>query len=561
MAFRFSKDTFSDVVLDKSIHDDDLFGAPAPAAAGPSGLTFSTASRRPNPYSPETRYRLSPAFNKSISIIANQISRAKWRFYTANGNEIGSGRIIDLFNRPTPGMSMQSLLAELVSWWDIRGEMAFVSEPDIDKSGGILPLNPNMLTLREPIRPKHRGEVATWHYVFKNGKPQTIADLMIGFEANFNTDPHSIRGLPPALTCGTQADSGIRAWNYNRDFFQNGAMPSALVNLGATARKSDVDSFRREFSEDYGHYAGNSHKIMVTKGSDKVSIDPLSQEFDGEFLKFMMQADDAIYAFYNVPGILQASSLNKSSRYDTSAEELEIFLEMTLLPRMQRITELFQRDLIDRHLQFTNFQRKNNKREGGDGSPTPRLTKALEATLEKAGGRNIVALLDPDTLPIMSKVMQLRAKSVGEVRANLGLSFTEAADWVGIDIPHRVERDDIYVPNNQFNISDLKKNEKLIPGVAPKPEAAKPAAKKAVVAEPVVEQKPEIPRKVRKAFAREMRALTLTKAASDEMWSLADGDAVAEKHGVPAVEVRSLFLKLRGAADPREFFRTYDPCK
>jgi hypothetical protein len=205
------------------------------------------------------------------------------------------------------------------------------------------------------------------------------------------------------------------------------------------------------------------------------------------------------------------------TRFDTAAEERKLFVESTLMPQMNMVSECLQMQVVDRHYAYS--QTKDRKKA--------HLTKAMDAAYEQARSdrpdSDIIVLLDADALPIMNSVNLMKVEQAKGLIENMHLSSKEAADYVGLDIPDRKEREDVWVKNDLLNITDPAFNHKL----QPKPEpAAKPAGeKKPAPKKELTDADKQLVKDAEKSI-RKLRKMTFEKLEGGELWSLEEADAV-----------------------------------
>jgi hypothetical protein len=272
---------------------------------------------------------------------------------------------------------------------------------------------------------------------------------------------------------------------------------------------------------------------MVVAGKD-VKVEQLEQPFqDGAFMEMMKRGDLKVGQLYRVPAVNMG--IYDKTRFDTANEERKLFLEETLVPQCELISEALQAQLVDPFFAFSPVQRRRPRKPNGDEGMSKSLDRQFEKARSERADSNLVVLIDTDTLPIASDVALAKAEYAEKLKSTFMLSPRRAEEWCGFDFDdERPERDEIWAQNNVVCITDPKLNASLVPGV--KPDGEKPAGD-GDKPKPAAEDKPRpaakkelsdderaLVEKAKRLF-RGLRRLTLEKMATDEeLWSLSDAD-------------------------------------
>jgi HK97 family phage portal protein len=474
-----------------------------------SALDVEAVRTSASALSPEYAYASTIAVNAAVGAIARNLSKAKLRQFTASsGREITGGEPYELFRRPVPGMSTRRWLLEIVSWYNIRGEFDCLKGLKNGRPEFLLPLSPQWLDVDSPAQPRSRQHVTRWRYAYPDGAQVTFAGHELLSETMFNP-LSAVRGLPPTEVGSLQIGTDFHANRYNRTFFENDATPSYVFVLPEGTARKDRDLFKRELLQRHGTFGGHSHTAAVVSGRD-VHIEKINDRpQDGSFNETLKQMHADVAMLYHVPAI--EMGIYDKSRFDTAAEERKLFIESTLAPEADAISEALQHQVLDMYpgWKFTTE------------SPR-RMSKSFKESYEKAmderEGSSIIVLLDLDTLPIMAAVKASLIATAKEFRNTLNLSAQETIDYFKLDIEPRPEREDVWVDQNLRNITHPEMNATLNPQ-KPEPDAAKkPEAKP----EPKPAKKTADERRVLLA----LRKLTLDKMDDGDMWTLAEADAI-----------------------------------
>ncbi len=510
-------------------HDVDSGASPANAAVSVRAVDATSKSLNPNEC-----YELSIAVNAAVNAIANNLSKGRFRHFFDTGREITGGPLWELTSFPgrSHKLTQKRFIRELVSWLNIAGEFAVNLIPGKDGwPVEMLPLAPHMLRVILPAKmPNTRADVVQWGYRWTDGSEERIRDDYLFYDRLFNPNPRSIRGLSPLVTGAVQVSGAYYAERYNKQFFENNAIPSHLLVLPDGVPRQQREQFERQYRAEFGKYTNNAHKVMVVAGKD-VKMEALEQPFqDGAFMEMMKRGDLKVAQLYHVPAVNMG--LYDKTRFDTANEERQLFCEETLDPQAELLGESFQSQVTNPFFLLATHT-----------TGKPKLTRSMGERLEKAmsenGGRSITTIFDTDPLPIKHQVLLSKTESAKAMRETYNMSAQEVVDFIGLDLPNRKERDDVWIPNNYLNITHPEMNAALVPGVKPvgdgekKPTAGADANAKAKL-------------KKIEAMVRKLRRPTFDAVEAGEIWSLAEADALADDAALkPAV--RKLRNGLRNA--------------
>lgn len=491
---------------------------------------------------PEEIFAISPLAVSCVRAYTNNIPLAKQRFFTASGEEIVGGDVVDFWKMPYPGISYTRWIERQVVSMLVRGEMAakkFVDNGRLVKMAPIWP-HPQLLTIKSPTsNPRFRSDVVTWQYVWADGQAEDIPDAQLLFDTDINVQPFSIRGLSRFEVAAIVATAQHQSEVYEASFFANGATPSGVLNIGENVGRADLADFDRKWHSKFGG-AENAHKLAIASGKGLAFV-PIEQAFqDGAFIDMQRRIDEQIQQVLNVPPIM-AGGVLQESRFKTAPEEKLQFADSALIPMMNRMSELHQVQVIDAHFRGTKITRRRprGKQPNTDSEGNKYFSKAMGESFEKARSErpdaSIIILYDPDTLPIIPETKLANAEHRLAFRETYNLSPEQLAKHFGDDLPDPDDqspaRTHVWVKNDKIDITDLKANEQIVPGL--RPQEPKPAAPAVVAAPPKKPTKktldPAERLRLDKAYAilRKLRRLTIDKLMGDgELWGLSDGDSL-----------------------------------
>ena len=156
--------------------------------------------------------------------------------------------------------------------------------------------------ISEPTVIRDLAQVKEWRYSWEDGVLAYYTTDQVCFDKMFNP-MSNVRGMSPILTGANEIGSSYEAGRYNKQYFENGAVPSHLLVLPeGTPRQTRLDVENRYLAT-FGIGDGNAHKVMVTSGGD-VKVQELSQKTkDAEFVNLMSMNTQRIAQLFKVPAI------------------------------------------------------------------------------------------------------------------------------------------------------------------------------------------------------------------------------------------------------------------
>lgn len=401
---------------------------------------------------PDQAYQLSIDVRSAISAISNNIAKMKIKLYNArSGAEIVGGELFEFFKNPAPRYTQSRWLAELASYYSLVNEVGILRDPGPGTPRYLMPLNPGKLFIQEPTQVRDLSQIKTWLYLWEDGMSGQYSASQICFDKLFNP-VSQVRGLSPILTGMNEISSSYQAARYNKTFFENGAVPSHILMLPeGTPRQTRLDIENRYLAT-FGIGDGNGHKVLVVSGGDAQIKELSNRPKDAEFVQLSNLNTQKVAQLFKVPAI--EMGLYDKTRFETAAVEREMFYENTLMPLANRISDFLQDQIVDRW--FSNTSQKTIDAQ---------LSKSKKAELDKAianSNSSVVVLIDTDSSPIAAKIMRDRVQATAELRRSAGLSFNEAASYLGLDLPEPKEnptnyRDMVFINSGEQRIDNLLK--------------------------------------------------------------------------------------------------------
>jgi len=352
-----------------------------------------------------------------VSLIAQEVSSAHIRLYKQkigrggkiDKQELTSHPLLDLLNSPNPMMSRGEFLEAISSYVDLDGN-AYIWKARVSKEPKKLyPLRPDVM---KPILDKESGFVVSYSYDKGSNDITSFDPKNIIHIKNFNpkwiNSANPLRGIGrvEASKSFINEEATIREWNKN--FIENGASPSGVLEYDGELNQEGVDTLRAKFKQKF-QGAGNSGEIPFLQGGLKYRTTQISQR-EMAFIDQRKLDRDDIFALFGVPkGLLISEGVNLAN----AQQALWSFTRFTIKPRLTKIQDALNSGLVkdfgdDLVLEFDNPVPEDRQQEiaeytAGFGKWLTTNEIREEEGLPPIDGGDVIALTQPsDIAPVIA---------------------------------------------------------------------------------------------------------------------------------------------------------------
>ena len=170
--------------------------------------------------------------------------------------------------------------------------------------------------------------------------------------------PGALTGLSPIGYARETIGLGLAAQKFGAGFFDNGALPSAVLEVPEGKQFSDVaaERFRETWNAQHGG-VGNAQKVGVLTGGAKLSKVSIAPN-DAQFLETRQFQVPDVARIFGVPPHLIADASNSTSWGSGLAEQNLAFGSFSLRPWVTRVEDGHDR-LLHSHGQGSDFVKLN----------------------------------------------------------------------------------------------------------------------------------------------------------------------------------------------------------
>lgn len=270
-----------------------------------------------------------------INAIAQEVATMNIRMKrkTSKGDiEVDSHIAKDLLSDVNPLMTSSDLLIATVSYKLLDGNVFwYLPKGKITKKPAeIWVLEPERVTIVKS------QDSVVGGYVYTNEKNEHIP-LDTNEVIHFKTfhPRNKYRGMGVIEASALAIDTDRYAAEYNRDYFFNSALPSAVLESDGTLSEENFKKIKRQWEEVHAGL-GKAHKFAILHGGLKLKPMVLSQK-DMDFLEQRKYSRDEILAMFKVPktrlGMTEGVTVSNAEATDY------IFAKTVIKPEMQFIID------------------------------------------------------------------------------------------------------------------------------------------------------------------------------------------------------------------------------
>ena len=318
-------------------------------------------------------YKRNSLLGSVISRIATDVSRGGYRLYEMTGQSDSGDMILKLvhehplwaiWQNPNPDMSGQEYRKLGVEWLETSGIwLTWIEREEPDqfdwKTGKRVQSEPKHLWPIEPWNVQQRPTVSRPYWLIRwKDEIMVVPPWDVVYIRYIDPEyPYRMEGASPAQRVADDVAGYEYASQWNLNFFRNGANMGKIIGLPTT--KENSEAFRTHFESNYiGNK--NSHKAyFVGTGADgkaQVSVVDLQKGHkDMDYGAGMIAYRNRICQNWNMP----PSILGDTGDKPLTNEEEQLYAENCLEPKMDFISEQFNRQLLGEYDDTPRYKVKN----------------------------------------------------------------------------------------------------------------------------------------------------------------------------------------------------------
>ena len=290
-------------------------------------------------------YQLNVIVYRAVQEIAKAAASLEIELYGANDEAIDQHPALDLLRRPTPQMTWQSWLTEMIVNRMLLGETACVSANETGPPAEIWPLNP----LHIEVKPGRGGLPSAYVHEINRAKKTFPVDPVSGqsqmmFSKSYNPANYW-RGQSPLMAAALAGDTHNAGMQWNYSLLRNSARPSGLIRFKQGYPGGETIQRMREYFKARMQGSQNAGEIpMLSDDAEWVSLSQSARDMD--FLNTMQETAKYVASALGVPLPLID---NDASTFNNLEQAKERLYTDTVIPIVKELLADLNKWLMPRY--------------------------------------------------------------------------------------------------------------------------------------------------------------------------------------------------------------------
>ena len=278
-----------------------------------------------------------------VSLLAESLANVKFKFESANDEEIEQGPLVELFRRPHPRLNRFQFWELVVTWLGLRGEYFIAAidasgEPVNFKAARRGGLKIAQLCLLSPDKMQHKvydNELMAWEYT-SNPLAEHASYVFAPEEIIHDRVPNPFndwRGFSPLTVARLAAESDFASAQFEKGLMMNNGDTGVIITTEQQLSEEQRLAVQKAL-EERKRRAGTADRPLFLFGGAKVEK-PTIASADMQFLENRKYKRQEICAIYKVPQELLGYT-EDANRSVGDAARLN-FMENRIAPMAKRI--------------------------------------------------------------------------------------------------------------------------------------------------------------------------------------------------------------------------------
>jgi HK97 family phage portal protein len=326
----------------------DAFGYAKKSGVAVSGLGYYHIPATPHRKTGDYLASYTSWVYACVRARAQDVSRIKLRLYRRisedEAEEVKDHNVLSLLRGVNEFMTQQELFEYTQSYKDLAGEAFWYLMRAGDRPNSdiiqIWVLRPDWVT----IATDPENHLSGYVYRIPGVKDMPISREDIVHFKEFNP-VDAYRGLSVLSAAALTIDADNFAESFNRNFFENSATPSIVLESEETFSDDQIKRLRADWFAEYGG-KDKAHKMAILHGGLKAHPFVLSQR-DMEYLEGQKFSRDKILALFKTPktvlGMTEDVTVSNAEATDY------VFSKRTVKPLMEKIRNTLNEFLLPKY--------------------------------------------------------------------------------------------------------------------------------------------------------------------------------------------------------------------
>lgn len=292
----------------------------------------------------EEGYQLNVIVFRAVTEIVRAATSIDLELYNRDGEKIDTHPALDLLARPTPTLTWDAWLTEMLVNRMLMGEMFASSANETGPPAEVWPLNP----LHMQVQPGAGGIPSA--YIHEVGRKKRVFPLdadgqgRVLFLKTYNPSDYW-RGQSPLMAAALAGDTHNAGMRWNFSLLKNSARPSGLVRFKGGYPSGEVIQRMREYFKARMTGPENAGEIpMLAEDAEWVSLSQTARDMD--FLNTMQETAKYVASALGVPLPLID---NDASTFNNMEQAKERLYTDTVIPILNELIQGLNNWLLPRY--------------------------------------------------------------------------------------------------------------------------------------------------------------------------------------------------------------------
>lgn len=291
-----------------------------------------------------------------VNSLAVDTSMVEWKLYkkqtdrrrryvTPDGTdgrvEVTRHPALSVWQNPNPYMTQQEFVESFQQHLELTGEAWWTvgRNPDFPEVG------PLELWIARPdkmgVLTDAQEFLTGYYYVTPDGGKQRLEKSeVIQLRMPNPLDPY--RGMGPVQSIMVDLDSARYAAQYNRNFFKNGAVPGAIIQVPEHMTDDEFDEFQQRWASSHKG-VDNAHRVGIVENG-AVYVESKFAQRDMQFAELRGVSSEAIREAFRYPKNMLGTT-DDVNRANAEAGEYT-YAKHLMLARLERIKQALNANLL-----------------------------------------------------------------------------------------------------------------------------------------------------------------------------------------------------------------------
>lgn len=268
-----------------------------------------------------------------VRAIAHEVAKIELVLYRRKGKKIEiveEHEALETLERVNDFQTRFNFFEGIVGYLELVGE-AFIYKYQ-GKNKELWLLRPDWIKVKPP---KKKGEfIGGYTYTVPNTNKAEDFEIEEIVHFKYFNPKNPYRGLGPLQAADYAYDTDFFATRWNRNFFYNNAIPSAILTTDGRLKAKEIKRIKSEWKRKFSGVK-KAHLFAILTGGLKFDKGFKQSIKDMEFLNLRKFSRDEIFSIFQVPKTLV--SITEDVNKANASEHKSIFIENVIKPKMSRL--------------------------------------------------------------------------------------------------------------------------------------------------------------------------------------------------------------------------------